>query len=105
MEELKEKVNVTDEVIKDSVKQGAADFIDDAARLKHSVDEVRDDREAEKVAKRAERKTKFENAMAEIRESFIQGIELKKSSTVQFRNSENPLSRVARNSDLMERSF
>ena len=79
MEELKEKVNVTDEVVKESIKQGAADFIDDAARLKHSVDEVKDDREAEKAAKRAERKTKFENAVAEIRESFIQGIELFKS--------------------------
>ena len=33
MEELKEKVNVTDEVIKDSVKQGAADFIDDAIHV------------------------------------------------------------------------
>ena len=79
MEDLKEKANAAGEEIKESVKQGAVDFIDDAARLKHSVDEIADDREAEKAAEKAERKAKFENAVAEIKESFTQGIDALKS--------------------------
>ena len=79
MEDIKEKVNVTGEEIKESAKQGAADFIDDAARLKHSLDDVADARQAEKEAKKAARKEKFDNAVAEIKESFAQGIDAFKS--------------------------
>ena len=79
MEDFKEKANATCEEIKESVKQGAADFIDDAALLKHSLDEVADDRDAEKAARKAERKSRFDNAVAEIKESFAQGIDALKS--------------------------
>ena len=79
MENLKEKANAAGEEIKESVKQGAVDLIDDAASFKHSVDEIADDREAEKAAQKAERKAKFENAVAEIKESFTQGIDALKS--------------------------
>lgn len=79
MEDFKEKVNATGEEIKESVKQGAVNFIDDAALLKHSVDEVADDRQAEKEAKKAARKAKFDNAVAEIKESFAQGVDAFKS--------------------------
>ena len=79
MEDFKEKVTAAGEEITESIKQGAANFIDDAATLKHSVDEVADDRQAEKAAKKAERKAKFDNAVAAIKESFEQGIENFKS--------------------------
>ena len=79
MEDFKEKVTAAGEEITESVKQGAANFIDDAATLKHSVDEVADDRQAEKAAKAAERKAKFDSAVAAIKESFEQGIENFKS--------------------------
>ena len=79
MEDFKEKVTVTSEEVTESVKQGAVNFIDDAAALKHSVDEIADDIQAEKAAKKAERKAKFDNAVAAIKESFEQGIENFKS--------------------------
>ena len=58
MEDFKEKVTAAGEEITESVKQGAANFIDDAATLKHSVDEVADDRQAQKAAKAAEKANK-----------------------------------------------
>ena len=73
MEDFKENVNVTGEAVKESVKQGAANFLDDAALLKHSVDEVADDRQAAKEAKKAERKAKFDEAVSVLKESIAQG--------------------------------
>ena len=73
MENLKEKANAAGEEIKESVKQGAVDFIDDAARLKHSVDEVADDREAEKAAKaakKAEKREKFDEKVDELKKAL-----------------------------------
>lgn len=69
----KEKANAAGEEIKESVKQGAVDFIDDAARLKHSVDEVADDREAEKAAKaakKAEKREKFDEKVDELKKAL-----------------------------------
>jgi len=79
MEDFKEKVTAVGEEVTESVKQGAVNFIDDAATLKHSVDEVADDRQAAKEAKNAERKAQFDSAVADIKESFEQGVEAFKS--------------------------
>ena len=70
MEDLKEKANAAGEEIKESVKQGAVDFIDDAARLKHSVDEIADDREAEKAEKKAEKREKFDEKVDELKKAL-----------------------------------
>lgn len=63
-----------DEVM-NSVKEGASNFLDDAARLKDSFEDVSADRKDAKAAKKADRKAKFESAIAELRESFEQGAE------------------------------
>ena len=70
MENLKEKANAAGEEIKESVKQGAVEFFDDAASFKHSVDEIADDREAEKAEKKAEKREKFDEKVDELKKAL-----------------------------------
>ena len=74
MEDLKVKAEAAGEEVKESFKEGAAAFVDDVAMNKHNVDEISDERKAEKEAKKAERKARYEGAMAAIVESFRDGI-------------------------------
>jgi len=76
MEDMKKTAG---EEVKKSLKEGAASFLDDVSSTKHSIDELSDERKAEKEAKKAERKEKFESAKASLLESFRQGIEEFKS--------------------------
>ena len=79
MEDLKAKAEATGAEVKESFKEGAADFLDDVSTTKHAVDEVSDERKAEKEAKKAERKAKYDGAWAAIVDSFKQGVEEFKS--------------------------
>ena len=79
MEDLKVKAEAAGEEIKESFKEGASKFLDDISMTKHSVDEISDDKKADKAAKKADRKSKFDGAMAAVIESFKDGIEEFKS--------------------------
>lgn len=79
MEDIKEKVNAGCEEAVESAKQGAVNFLDDAAALKHTVDDLKDEKEAEKAAKKAEKRAKFEEALAAVKDSFAQGVAAFKS--------------------------
>lgn len=70
MENLKEKANAAGEEIKESVKQGAVDLIDDAASFKHSVDEIAADRNEAKAEKKAEKREKFDEKEDELKKAL-----------------------------------
>ena len=99
MEDMKK---TTGEAVKESLKEGASAFLDDVSATKHSVDELSDERRAEKEAKKAERKEMFESVKASLLESFRQGIEELKSdasftkTTIEEVSSEHKAEKAAK---------
>lgn len=81
MDNFEEKVTAMGDEIEKSFKEGATAFIDDVAQDKHLMNEIADEKKAQKAAKRAAKKEKFENAVAAVVESFKQGVEEFKADT------------------------
>lgn len=72
-EDMKTKMEAMDAEMKESAKEGAKNFLDDAQRVKDGAEAAGAARAEEKAAKKAEKKEKIDATLAELKASFEAG--------------------------------
>lgn len=74
-DEFKAKVDTAGEEVKESAKDGAKTFLDDAQRVKDSAEHANAEHKAEKAEKKAAKRAKFNSHIEALKASWEEGTE------------------------------